>query len=84
MDISLQVLLFIAVLILLAKATGGLGARVGLPVVLGELLAGVILGPTLVNVWRFSWFSSPAAVAGICRCRWPPSSKSSRNWASWS
>ena len=64
MDISLQVLLFIAVLILLAKATGGLGARVGLPVVLGELLAGVILGPTLVNVWRFSWFSSPAAVVG--------------------
>ena len=64
MDISLQILLFVAVLILLAKTLGGLGARTGLPVVLGELLAGVILGPTLLNVWRFSWFSSPAAVAG--------------------
>ena len=32
MDISLQILLFVAVLILLAKTLGGLGARVGLPV----------------------------------------------------
>ena len=64
MDISLQILLFVAVLILLAKTLGGLGARVGLPVVLGELLAGVILGPTLLNVWRFSWFSSPASLSG--------------------
>jgi Kef-type K+ transport system membrane component KefB len=32
--------------------------------VLGELLAGVILGPTLLDVRRFSWFCSPAVVAG--------------------
>jgi len=64
MDISLQILLFIALLVLLSKALGGIGGRLGLPVVLGELLAGVILGPTLLDVWRFSWFSGTSAVAG--------------------
>ncbi len=62
MNISLQVLFFLALLILLAKAAGGLTARIGLPAVLGELMAGVVLGPTFINVWRFSWFavSAPA------------------------
>src|SRR3989441_11887922 len=64
MDISLQVLFFIALLILVAKGLGGLSARVRLPVVLGELLAGVILGPTILNIWRFAWFSAPAQVVG--------------------
>ena len=65
MDISLQILLFIALLVLLSKALGGLGGRIGVPVVLGELLAGVILGPTLLNVWRFSWFSGTTSLAGV-------------------
>jgi Na+:H+ antiporter len=60
MDLSLQILLFVALLILLAKAVGSLSARVGLPVVLGELMAGVILGPTLLDVWRLPWFSAAA------------------------
>ncbi len=64
MDISLQVLFFLALLILLAKAAGGLAARIGLPAVMGELLAGVLLGPTLINVWRFSWFSATATTGG--------------------
>jgi Na+:H+ antiporter len=64
MNISLQVLFFLAVLILLAKVAGGLAARVGLPAVLGELLAGVLLGPTLINVWRFSWFAVSGPAAG--------------------
>lgn len=63
MDISLQILLFIALLILLAKAVGGLCGRVGLPIVLGELLAGVVLGPTVVDVWRFAWFATPSSTA---------------------
>lgn len=62
MNISLQVLFFLALLILLAKAAGGLAARVGLPAVLGELLAGVVLGPTFINVWKFSWFAVSAPV----------------------
>jgi len=64
MDVALQILLFVAVLIVLAKVMGGLSHRAGLPLVLGELLAGVILGPTVLNIWQFSWFSSPAVLAG--------------------
>jgi Kef-type K+ transport system membrane component KefB len=64
MNISLQVLFFLAMLILLAKAAGGLAARVGLPAVLGELLAGVVLGPTLLDVWKFPWFAVSGPVGG--------------------
>lgn|SRR5487761_30044 len=64
MDISLQILIFIAVLVLLSKALGGLCGRIGLPVVFGELLAGVALGPTAINIWRFSWFSGASPVPG--------------------
>jgi Na+:H+ antiporter len=64
MDISLQILLFIALLVLLSKILGGLSGRIGLPVVLGELLAGVVLGPTLINVWQFSWFSGATTIPG--------------------
>ena len=61
METSLQILLLTAVLILLAKILGHLGERVGLPLVLGELLAGVILGPTLFNIWSMPWFAGPNA-----------------------
>jgi Kef-type K+ transport system membrane component KefB len=63
-DIAFQILLFVAVLIALAKVMGGLSHRIGLPLVLGELLAGVILGPTFLNIWQFTWFASSAVVAG--------------------
>lgn len=56
MDLSVQILVFISLLIAVAKVVGGLSARLGLPVVLGELLAGVLLGPTAINIWKFSWF----------------------------
>lgn len=62
MDISLQILLTIAMLILAAKLAGALAGRVGLPVVLGELLAGALLGPSALNIWSLRWFAaSPAA-----------------------
>jgi Na+:H+ antiporter len=57
---SLQILICIAVVIVAAKLAGSLTARVGLPAVLGELLAGVALGPTVLNLWGLSWFA-PAA-----------------------
>lgn len=63
MSTSLQILLCVAVIIVAAKLAGALTARIGLPLVLGELLAGVILGPTLLNIWGFAWFQ-PAAAAG--------------------
>jgi Kef-type K+ transport system membrane component KefB len=63
-DISLQILLLLAVPILLARGLGDLSARLGFPIVLGELLAGVVASPTLLDVLHLSWFSAPVSVAG--------------------
>jgi len=65
MNTSLQILLCIAVIILVAKLTGAISSRVGLPLVLGELLAGVILGPTVINIWSISWLTHSAAADGV-------------------
>ena len=69
MNTSLQILLFIAVLIAAAKTTGSLATRLGLPAVLGELLAGVLLGPSALNIWQMHWLAttgeSGASVAGV-------------------
>jgi Kef-type K+ transport system membrane component KefB/mannitol/fructose-specific phosphotransferase system IIA component (Ntr-type) len=48
-------LLALAVLLLLARVLGELAARLGQPSVLGELLAGILLGPTVLGAM------SPAA-----------------------
>ncbi|HEY1265485.1 MAG TPA: cation:proton antiporter [Terriglobales bacterium] len=67
MSTSLQILLFIALLIAAAKSAGSLAARLGLPAVLGELLAGVVLGPTALNIWNMHWLanSGGAPVASV-------------------
>ena len=65
MNTSLQILLSIALIILTAKLFGAFVGRIGLPVVLGELLAGVVLGPTVLNIWAFSIFTHPAAAHGV-------------------
>ena len=65
MNTSLQILLCIAVIILIAKLAGALTARLGLPLVLGELLAGVFLGPTVFNIWSLSWLAQPAATDSV-------------------
>src|SRR5882724_5461835 len=69
MSTSLQILLFIALLIAAAKIAGSLATRFGLPAVLGELLAGVILGPTAINIWHMHWLAavgeSGASVASV-------------------
>ena len=46
----MQLLLVLALLILAAKVAGVLSAKLGQPSVLGELLAGVLLGPSLINL----------------------------------
>ncbi len=61
MNTSLAILLFIALVLIAAKVSGALSARFGMPLVLGELVAGVILGPSFLNLWRFSWLSTPIA-----------------------
>jgi Kef-type K+ transport system membrane component KefB len=63
MEITLQILLFLALLIGLAKTLGGLSRRAGLPSVLGELVAGVMLGPTVLNIARLAWFAPHAAAS---------------------
>ena len=57
MNTSLQILLCVAVVIVAAKLAGNLTSRIGLPLVLGELLAGVILGPTVLNIWGIPWLT---------------------------
>lgn len=58
MNSSLQILLFIALLIAAAKSAGSLAARLGLPAVLGELLAGVVLGPSVIDIWHLHWLTT--------------------------
>lgn len=43
------VLLDVALIVILARVLGGLIARIGQPRVVGEILAGVLLGPTLLG-----------------------------------
>ena len=40
----------LSIIIVVAKAGGYVSTRIGLPAVLGELVAGIILGPTLLNM----------------------------------
>lgn len=46
----LQLIFLLAVILLAAKLAGYLGTRLGQPSVLGELLVGVLLGPSLLNL----------------------------------
>jgi Na+:H+ antiporter len=54
----LPLLLAIAVLIASAKIVGSLSARLGQPAVLGELIAGLLLGPTFLNLLALPLFES--------------------------
>ena len=49
MDTS-TVILHIAIVLIAARLFGEIAAHLNMPAVIGELLAGVILGPTLFNV----------------------------------
>ncbi|HXW05777.1 MAG TPA: cation:proton antiporter [Vicinamibacterales bacterium] len=57
---SLQLLLLLAVIILAAKLSGALANRLGMPSVFGELLAGLILGPTFLNMLGWAAFGGTA------------------------
>ncbi|PIE81550.1 MAG: sodium:proton exchanger [Chloroflexi bacterium] len=48
-----NLILALTIIIIAAKLSGYVSVRLGQPSVLGELLAGIILGPTLLNM--FSW-----------------------------
>lgn len=50
MTAFLQLAIILAILLFSAKAAGYLTTKIGQPSVLGELLVGVILGPSLINI----------------------------------
>lgn len=53
----LQLILALAIIIALAKVGGYLAYKIGLPTVSGEVLAGLVLGPTLLNMLGWSFFT---------------------------
>ena len=61
----LQLLLLLSLIIVAAKLAGGLAGRLGQPSVFGEILAGLLLGPTLLNVLGWPIFGSD--LLGIVR-----------------
>jgi Kef-type K+ transport system membrane component KefB len=56
----LQVLLLLALIIAAAKVAGALASRIHQPAVFGEILIGVFLGPTVVNVLGWPMFLAPS------------------------
>jgi Kef-type K+ transport system membrane component KefB len=56
------VLLQLALILGLARAFGWLAARVGQPPVVGEILAGVLLGPSLIGPQLSGWLFPPDTV----------------------
>ena len=61
----MQLAFSLAILIALAKAGGYLSLRLGQPSVLGELVVGILLGPSLINFLDLSIFSDPHLVEVI-------------------
>ncbi len=57
MELFLELALALAVLILAAKLGGYLSYRLGQPAVLGELLVGILLGPSVFNLLSWSYFT---------------------------
>lgn len=54
----LQVAIELVIILLAAKAAGYLSTRLGQPSVLGELLAGIILGPSLLDILHLPFINS--------------------------
>ncbi len=53
----LQLILALSIIIAAAKAGGYISYRLGQPSVLGELLVGILLGPTVVNLLQINVFT---------------------------
>lgn len=55
----LQLALALSIIIVAAKAGGYLSYRLGQPAVLGELLTGLLLGPSLLDLFHTAYFTDP-------------------------
>lgn len=53
----LQLAMALAIIIIAAKAGGYISYRLGQPSVLGELMVGILLGPSVLNVFHLAYFS---------------------------
>jgi Na+:H+ antiporter len=62
---SLQVILLLTLVVTSAKLAGAAANRIHQPSVFGEILAGLILGPTVLNVLAWPVFTSPVNAAGV-------------------
>jgi Kef-type K+ transport system membrane component KefB len=58
MELFLELALAMAILILAAKMGGYLSFRLGQPAVLGELIVGILLGPSVIHLLNWPYFSS--------------------------
>src|SRR5258706_4129138 len=56
----LQVILVLILITAASKGAGALSARFGQPAVFGEILAGLLLGPSLLNLLGWGIFAGPA------------------------
>ena len=59
----LQLLLLLTIIVTAAKLAGALANRLGQPAVFGEILVGLILGPTVLNVLGWPLFATSAEAA---------------------
>jgi Kef-type K+ transport system membrane component KefB len=74
------VILDVVIILIVARLVGGLAVRIGQPRVVGEILAGVLLGPTLLGTtvwtwdhpWKFLHCTDSITAAGV-----PPGAKPS-------
>ncbi|MFH1677175.1 MAG: cation:proton antiporter [bacterium] len=52
----LEIFLFLVIILLCAKAAGWASVKLGQPAVLGEILIGLLLGPSLINITQIPLF----------------------------
>ncbi len=64
MSHPLQLLLLLALIVAVAKLAGAAANRLGQPAVFGEILAGLLLGPTLLDVLAWPIFAASATTHG--------------------
>jgi Kef-type K+ transport system membrane component KefB len=55
----LQLLFVLVIILAVAKGSGLVSSAIGQPAVLGELLAGVVLGPSVINLFGARFLDSP-------------------------
>ena len=60
MSTFLQLATLLAIFLLAAKLFGYISLRLGQPSVLGELLVGILLGPSLIDILHLPYFNGEA------------------------